>query len=270
MNDADRARFYGPGGDEWGDDGQDYELEPPDAEVLAAEGRRAKETMIESSLAVDVDEFYRELDSRHDIAFGRKTGDAKRFQFQIKHLLILTAVVAVVLTIVKLTGFSAMLMLVVLIVVGCVVAYMDFQQQRRWVEAQRRFEEKCERQRKFLESRFRPMQNRGGPATIYDDVPFGGSLPEAPSAPPRTQFRFQFSMWQLLAAMTFAAVVLGFVRVVGGPNNAATLLGFVALGGLLAHALGAEPPAIVVLGWWLTLAMYVLMSLGAAFLGALG
>lgn len=264
MDDTDRDKFYSPGGDDWGDDGQEYELDPPDAEVLAAEVRRAKETMIESSLAVDVDEFYREMDQRHEVQFGRKRGDPKRFQFQVKHLLMLTAVVAVVLTIVKLTGLSAMLMLVVLICVGCVVAYMDFQQQRRWMEAQRRFEAKCERQRKYLESRNRPRTNRGEAATIYDDLSFDGSLPDAQAAPVRTGFPFQFSMWQLMAAMTAAAVLLGFIRVVGGPNNAATLCGFFALFGLLAHALGAEPPAFVVLGWWLTLAMYVLLTVGAA------
>jgi hypothetical protein len=146
---------------------------------------------------------------------------------------------------------------------------MEYQQHRRWVEAQRRFEEKYERRRRFLESRLKRPEGHAEVSTIYDDVPFGGSAePEAPIAPSRQPFRFQFSMWQLLAAMTGAAVILGFVNFLGGPDKAATLLGFLALGGLLAHAMGAEPPDIVVFAWWLILVMYVFLSLGAVVAGS--
>ena len=34
--------------------------------------------------------------------------------------------------------------------------------------------------------------------------------------------------------------------------------------GLVVHALGFDPPAVVILGWWLILVLYVLLSIGAA------
>ena len=45
---------------------------------------------------------------------------------------------------------------------------------------------------------------------------------------------------------------------------AATMLGFVALFGLVIHALGVEPPDVVVLGWWMILVLYVLLSIAVA------
>jgi hypothetical protein len=42
------------------------------------------------------------------------------------------------------------------------------------------------------------------------------------------------------------------------------MLGFIALFGLVVHALGLEPPGVVVLGWWLILALYVLLSIAVA------
>ena len=67
-----------------------------------------------------------------------------------------------------------------------------------------------------------------------------------------------------MIAMTTAAVIFGLVQILGGAVNAATMLGFVALVGLVVHALGFEPPDIVVLGWWLILVLYVLLSIAAA------
>ena len=76
------------------------------------------------------------------------------------------------------------------------------------------------------------------------------------------RFRFRFSLAQLMLAMISAAIVMGFASILGA-HHAATLLGFVALAGLVAHAIGVEPPAIVVLVWWLVLVSYVLLSITA-------
>ena len=58
----------------------------------------------------------------------------------------------------------------------------------------------------------------------------------------REKFRFRFSLRELLTAMTAAAVIFGLVRLLGGMDNTAILLGFVALGGLVISALGFDPP----------------------------
>jgi hypothetical protein len=96
----------------------------------------------------------------------------------------------------------------------------------------------------------------GAAPSMYD-------VPATQEAEPRPSFTFQFSMSQLMVAMTVAAIIFGLVHL-SGPSNAATLLGFVALVGLVVHALGFDPPAVVILGWWLILVLYVLLSVGAA------
>ncbi len=64
--------------------------------------------------------------------------------------------------------------------------------------------------------------------------------------------------------MTAAAVVFGMVRLLGGPAATASVLGIVALFGMVVYACGYEPPQNMVLGWWLILVMYVLVSIFSA------
>jgi hypothetical protein len=76
--------------------------------------------------------------------------------------------------------------------------------------------------------------------------------------------RFQFSVIELMIAMSTVAMILGLMRLTGDPSSTATILGFVSLTGLAVHALGFAPPCYLVLGWWLTLMLYVLLSIMAA------
>ena len=80
----------------------------------------------------------------------------------------------------------------------------------------------------------------------------------------KEKLRIRFSLREMMLAMTTAAVVFGLVRALGGADIAATLLGFLALIGLAVHALGFEPPGVVVLGWWVILVLYVALSIVAA------
>ena len=82
-------------------------------------------------------------------------------------------------------------------------------------------------------------------------------------APPEP-FQFRFSMRTLLIAITIAAVSFGLIHVLGGPGPTATILGFMAVAGLLVHALGFEPPQSVILVWWLILALYVVLTIVGA------
>jgi len=83
-------------------------------------------------------------------------------------------------------------------------------------------------------------------------------------AKPPEPSRIRFSLRSLIIAMTVAAVSLGMIRTLGGPSPTATILGLVAVAGLVIHALGFEPPQAVVLGWWFILVLYVLLSLFGA------
>jgi hypothetical protein len=80
----------------------------------------------------------------------------------------------------------------------------------------------------------------------------------------REKLRLRFSLREMMLAVTAAAVIFGLIHALGGTANAATLLGFLALVGLVVHALGFEPPGVVVLGWWVILVLYVVLSIVAA------
>jgi hypothetical protein len=267
-DEIDRDRFYSPDAE---DDDSEYELEPPDPAVIAAEERRAREAVEATRVSIDIDEIYRDADRRR----GREIVDdwmrdaRLRFRFTVKHLLITTALVAIALTLWRLELFGTVLVLLMMISVGGAYLYLLWQESRQQQEADRRRQEMYARNRAHHEkvNRARPTERAeaesiGGrsatPPTLAID-----SAEELPDATPRPAFRFRFSLRQLLIAMTVAAVVLGLVSLVGGPANTATLLGFVALFGLVVNALGFEPPGIVVLGWWLILVLYVLLSIVA-------
>ena len=76
--------------------------------------------------------------------------------------------------------------------------------------------------------------------------------------------RFSFSLRSLMIAMTVAAVSLGMIGFLGGPGPTATILGSIALVGLIVHALGFAPPQSIILGWWFILVLYVLFSIAGA------
>jgi hypothetical protein len=226
--------------------------------------------MVASSLAIDVDEIYREMDGRNN-EHRRRDSEQPGFQFQVKHLLVLTAVVAVLLTIMRFEGFGKVAALAALALASGTLGYFDWREQQRWIAAQRRFQEKYERRRRFFEERARvaaASPSNKEEVTIYDDLSYGSApgypdwAADAPAA--RIQFRFQFSVQQMLIATTVAAVMLMVIQWLGGPQNAASLLGMIALGGLLAHALGFDPPEMVILGWWMVLFLYILLSIGVA------
>jgi hypothetical protein len=119
------------------------------------------------------------------------------------------------------------------------------------------------------------FKKQHGGATDDSEVGTLDDIPKAPEPLPsatdqawqaalaRERFRFRFSLAELMIAMTTAAVIFGLVQILGG-EVAATMLGFIALAGLLVHALGYEPPDVVVLGWWMILALYVLLSIAVA------
>jgi hypothetical protein len=142
---------------------------------------------------------------------------------------------------------------------------------RRWTNAQRRFQAKYERRRQFFEQRAHvaaASQSNKEETTIYHDLTFNGSPGYSEwivdELPQREPIRIQFSLLQIFVAMTVAAVVFTLIQLVGGTQNAASMLGMIALVGLLIHAFGWDPPEMVVFGWWMILVLYIVLSIGAA------
>lgn len=248
----DGGQFYGspPQPPASSDDGSDeYELEAPDTEVLEGERRRADAEVEAARSAVDIDAIYRDVESDTD---WNEMWEGFRFQYGTKHLLILTAVVAVITAAMNAAGPATTIVLGVLFCLAGAHAYLA------WREHQR--QERLEGQRTRIFERAR-LARAGVPAAELPPL----DAVEAPEPiVERTPIRFAPSRGELIATISISTVIFCLIYFVGS-SSAALLLGIVALGGLVVHAMGVEPPGSVVLGWWLILVMYVLMSLLSAF-----
>jgi hypothetical protein len=274
MDSRDRDKFYSSKPGDVDDEGDDYELEPPDADVIAAEERRGTEAIEATRASIDIDEIYRDADrQRSDEILQNWFRDFKfGFRFQVKHLLIATAVLAIVLTLIKLQRLGTTAVILVMLSVAGLYFYLQWQEKKAQEEATRRRHEMYERRRASMEK----MMSGGDAAAAEANSALQKPTEPLPNetdlawqeAMSRDKFRFSFSMAQMMMAITTAAVILGLMHLLGGPSNTATVLGFAALVGLVVHALGFEPPGIIVLGWWLILVLYVLLSIFAVVLSS--
>jgi hypothetical protein len=271
MDDRERDKFYSSNPDDADD--EDLELEPPDPTVLAGEQLRAKETLESTRIAIDIDNIYREAERDPGREFIENWLRNYRFRFQVKHLLVATAVLAILLTLAK---KDLMIFVVIGVMLTIAGVYLYFQ----WLE--RKHQEEANRRRQELYARRREQLANKSPADAATAVPAPSTKPIEPLPPLPNEideiwekaraeqpgFQFRFSMKQLMAAMTTAAVIFGLMHI-GGPEFAATLLGLVALVGLVIHAIGFEPPQTIVLGWWLILVLYVALSIISALWGSI-
>lgn len=270
-DDLDRDKMYSAGSDVDEDDDFEYELEPPDPDVIAAEKRRAEATAAAARDSIDIDEIYRDYESNQDAEILKNWAGKFQLRFQVRDMLIVTAVVAILLTLWRLDLLLSFVMWGVLLGLVGVTLYLQWQERQRQMEADRR------RQQMYAERRARMKQRATGdrpPGLKPSPVPAAGptleEFDEVRSRAPSRTFQFKFSLQQLLYAITAAAVLLGLIRLLGGPENAATLLGMIALVGLVVHALGYEPPGIVAFGWWVLILLYIAVSLFAAVWSAIG
>jgi hypothetical protein len=150
MNNRDRDEFYlsKPAVDN-DEDGDDYELEPPDAGVLAAEEQRGREAIEASRASIDIDEIYRDAGrQRSEEILQNWFKDFQfKFRFQTKHLLIAAAALAVILTLWKFGMLGTALVLLMMISVFGLYFYFSWQEQKAEDEATRRREEMYARRR---------------------------------------------------------------------------------------------------------------------------
>ncbi len=273
MNPSDRDKFYSSKTDDEDDDGE-YELEPPDADVIAGEERRGKEVIESSRTMIDIDDIYRDAGRQRSDEILESWVRNFKFRFQTKHLLVATAVLAILLTLYKLELLGTGIVLFAMFSVAGLYFYLQWQEKKAEAEATRRREELYARRRAEMQNKLGTSGAKTAGGIAADTLAAGNALSNNAgdtwdAATPREGFRFRFSVAELMIAMTTAAVVFGLVRILGGPSNTATVLGFVALIGLVAHATGFEPPGIIVLGWWFILVLYVCLSILAAVFPAL-
>jgi len=245
------------------DDNADYELEPPDAEVLAAEERRAAAQVDAVKRQIDIDDLYRDLEDNRDAEIIRSWVENLRFRFQVKHLLILTAVVAVLLAIARAGGggiINAIVVSFMLAVIGLTL-YLQWHERKRVAEADRRRERiYAERRAAIQGAIFAPTNSPPRPAPASRPQRAEEPAPE----PNRPSLQFQFTPRQIALCVICAVASLALIIVAGGPHSAAMVCGIVALLGIIINALGYEPPEVVAFVWWVILLLYIVLSIFSA------
>jgi hypothetical protein len=229
------------------DDDFELELEAVDPEILAHERARAQQKTDDAIAKVDVDEIYKKPESNDD--YDIPWEKLREFKFTTRHLLMLTALLAFGLTLyLSLSGCMA-LFIAGLLAVGAGWFYITRTERREAKERERR-------RREF------DAANRANPNAVEP-----GASTWVEERPPRPEFRFAFSIKQVLITMTVAAVVLGLLTSVG-PKAVVITLGAISLVGLAVQTFGwFDPPPAVVFGWWMLLALYLILGLVIAIFG---
>ncbi|RIK80323.1 MAG: hypothetical protein DCC67_09525 [Planctomycetota bacterium] len=220
------------------DDEDELELEPIDPEVLAHEQARAQARTDRALQGVDVDELYEDQPRPYsdlDVDWSRW----RRFRFSTRHLLALTALLALALTLFHLfpSGLAWFLIAMATVASGYFWVYRE--------------ETRIERERQRRREAFFSTQGAAHPSTD------AAGRDEATRAPAPW---FTFSLRQLFATMTAAAVIVGLIRIFGGAAPLAVILGTLALLGLVVQWAGYDPPPMVVLAWWFLLLAYLVVG----------
>jgi hypothetical protein len=248
------------------DDGDEYELDLPDPTVINAEEQHAKRVAEQVRASINIDEVYRDADRDvgSEILERWMRNFRVGFQFQVKHLLITTAVVAIALTLAKLGLFWPALAWLVIGGIAGLYGFLRWEEQKHQAEMAKKRDEMYRRRRqKMAEMVASQAGGAAADSTLEPPVtlpPLPNDIFGAPEAPKREPIRVRYSMQELLIAMTTAAVLLGIIRILGATATA-TILGLIAVSGLIAFGVGYQPPKPVVMGWWFILILYVVLSL---------
>jgi len=233
------------------DDDFELELEPVDPEIEKHKRLRSIEKTRAAEDSVDIDQLYEETNSGEP-ADPVDFGQFKKFQFSIRHLLIATALLSVVLTVEKLTSGCTAVVITIAAAVAAGWWYVLRQERRQRAQKEAdlaKFKVRIAAQRAQEDG-----QSVSVPASSEDP------LPEPAQSP---KFDFSFSLKEMFGAFTVAAILLGLASLMGA-QDAAMLLGLIALSGLVLSAVGFDPPRVVILSWWLLLVLYLLISVWAA------
>jgi hypothetical protein len=257
MDDPERDKFYSTPNNP-ADEGE-LELMPLDETPTE---RQKKLAPAEPRSSLDIDEIYRDADRDRGGEILENWYRNFHYRFQISHVLIATAVAAIVLSSVILHVFLMSLIIGVMLSVAALYGYLQWQERKYQAKADLRREAIYARRRAQLAAE-KAGHVVGADLPELPEIEPPPDEAEKPSAEPAPiePFRFQLSVREVLILMAIAAVSLGTVRYFGGTSATATILGFVALCGLVIHAIGYEPPQTVAVGWWLILLMYVFVTL---------
>jgi hypothetical protein len=244
------------------DDDFELELEPVDPEIIAHRQERVQHVVESAVKRIDVDELYEGQSSYSDLELD--LSGLKSFRFTTRTLLLLTAILAIGMTVYLQWG-GCMVVFVGMLAAVAVgwywVSKLDRQQEL----------ERARRREEFFAAKGLPAggaatataASTSKPASPFDPEVAAPAAAEPEDKRPFFDVKFAFSMKELFITMTVVAVAMGLSKLIAG-EYLAMILGFIALGGLITNASGYEPPRFVVLGWWLLMVFYLAVSLFAA------
>lgn len=246
------------------DDDFELELEPVDPEIIAHRQERAQHAVDSAVKKIDVDELYEGHSNYSDLELD--LSGLKSFRFTTRTLLLITAILAVGMTVYLMWDGCMVIFLSMLAAIA--FGWYSVSKQDRLKELER-----ARRREEFLANKGKSAP--GAPATASaapskPASPFDPELPTSAAAVvepaekrPFFDVKFAFSMKELFITMTAVAVSLALLRWIT-PDYLAVILGFIALGGLVTNAAGYEPPRLVVLGWLVLMVFYLAVGLFAA------
>ena len=242
----------------------ELELEPVDPEILAHRQERAQHAVESAVKKIDVDELYEPHSNYSDLELD--LSGLKSFRFTTRTLLLITAILAIGMTVYLMWDGCMLIFLGMLAAIGFGWYWVSKLDREQELERARRREE-------FLANKGKPVAGAPTAASASPSKPASPFDPEVPAVAaadaeplekrPFFDVKFAFSMQELFITMTAVAVAMG-LSMLMPREYLAMILGFVALGGLITNASGYEPPRLVVLGWWLLMVFYLAIGLFAA------
>ena len=258
----DRDSFYDDSG---GDD--DYELEPVDPEILESQRRRARADVIAAETALDIDQIYAERDSMEHLDGFMKNF---KFQFQVKHMLLATAGLAIFLSLTKLFHNFTVFLLSTLALLGAAHGYLAWKDRKRLARIQEKRDLLVALNREQRDEDLTPEQARDRLAELDARHAKEASSEKLLPKMGTSSVKIAYSTKEILIAITGASVALGLLKLIGvglGIELLTGCLGLLAVAGLVAFAIGLAIPPAIVLGWWITLLLYILVSIVGALMG---
>lgn len=248
------------------DDDFELELEPVDPEIIAHRQERAHHAVESAVKKIDVDELYEGHSSYSDLELDLSS--LKSFRFTTRTLLLITAILAIGMTVFLIWDACMVIFLGMLAAVAVGWYWVSKLDREQELERARRREE-------FFVAKGKPAGGAAAAtaastaksASPFDPEVAAPAVADADAEPeekrPFFDVKFAFSMKELFITMTIVAVAMGLSKLIAG-EYLAMILGFIALGGLITNASGYEPPRFVILGWWLLMVFYLAVSLFTA------
>lgn len=239
-------------------DDDELELEPIDPAILKAQQERTKRKSRQAEDAIDVNQGFDDQTPEDPVDLEQ----LKKFRFRTHHLLSLTAVLAVTMTIFNRLGGCMGIFISGIVTLGAGWWFVLREEKRRFerVAAQREEQQKRLAMRRAVEDgESVPEFYTENFDAAYDDEHEADETKTALG-----EFKLPFTAKEILSVLGGAIVALGCMWFLG-PNIATLLFGIVAIVGLVAQALNIKMPPIVIFAWWVFLVLYVLASLSGGF-----